>query len=253
MAHCANLTSSIDDWKFTFTSCPYGEAFLVLFVIFYGLKVQLQKHNRQKNLRIIKDLRKKIMYLLGVFLNYCARVKYWGNNHIGKPVKSLKVIPYKNKTIPKVEEKYKDKHPWDIAEEIILERQKAALAVKWAIIPLEILMDEHFLRILHSIEEFTDATPLRDATRQLPKRIYDIVRSQEQMTRVSEELMDQLIFNLAKTYYYSIIECLCKLIKSIQQGQRTALVSLAKIIHDQRDTIDKYQTLLDLPKEITQM
>ena len=114
-------------------------------------------------------------------------------------------------------------------------------------------MDEHFLRILHSIEEDTDATPLRDAARQLPKRIYDIVRSQEQMTRVSEELTDQLIFNLAKTYYYSVIECLCKLIKSIQQGQRTALVSLAKIIHDQRDTIDKYQTLLDLPKEIMQM
>ena len=253
MAHCANSTCSFSDWKFNFTSYPYGEAFLALLVFFHGMKVQLQKHNRQKNLRIIKDLRRKIMQLLGALLNYCARVKYWGNNHIGKPVKSLKVIPYENKTIPKVEKKYKDKHPWDIAEEIILERQKAALAVKWAIIPLEVLMDEHFLHILHSIEEITDATPLRDAARQLPKQIYDIIRSQEQMTRISEELTDQLIFDLAKTYYYSVIECLCKLIKSIQQGQRTALVSLAKIIHDQRDEIERYQTLLELPKEIRQM
>ena len=176
-----------------------------------------------------------------------------GNNHIKKPVKNVKVIPYENKTIPKVEKKYKDKHPWDIAEEIISERQKAALAVKWAIIPLEVLMDEHFLKILHSIEEITDATPLRDAARQLPKHIYDIIQSQEQMTRIPEELTDQLIFDLAKTYYYSVIECLCKLIKSIQQGQRTALVSLAKIVHDQKDEIKRYQALLGLPKEIRQM
>ena len=237
MAHYANSTCSFSDWKFNFTSYPYGEAFLALLVFFYGMKVQLQKHNRQKNLRIIKDLRRKIMQLLGALLNYYARIKYWGNNHTGKPVKSLKVIPYENKTIPKVEKKFKDKHPWNIAEEIILERQKAALAVKWAIIPLEVLMDEHFLHILHSIEEITDVTPLRDAARQLPKQIYDIIRSQEQMTRISEELTDQLIFDLAKTYHYSVTECLCKLIKSIQQGQRTALVSLAKIIHDQREEI----------------
>ena len=113
-------------------------------------------------------------------------------------------------------------------------------------------MDEHFLKILHSIEEITDATPLRDAARQLPKHIY-IIQSQEQMTRIPEELTDQLIFDLAKTYYYSIIECLCKLIKSIQHGQRTALVSLIKIVHDQKDEIERYQALLELPKEIRQM
>ena len=114
-------------------------------------------------------------------------------------------------------------------------------------------MDEHFLNVLHSIEEITDTTPLRDAARQLPKQIYDIIRSQEQMTRIPEELTDQLIFDLVKTYYYSVIECLCKLIKSIQQGQRTALVSLAKIVQDQKDEIEKYQALLGLPREMRQM
>ena len=71
--------------------------------------------------------------------------------------------------------------------------------------------------------------------------------------RISAELTDQLVFDVAKIYYYSIIECLCKLIKSIQQGQRTALVSLAKIIQDQRDEIEGYQALLKLPEEMRQL
>ena len=173
-----------------------------------------------------------------------------GNNHIRKPVRNAKVVPYENKAIAKVEKKKKDKHPWDIAQEIILEQERAALAVKWAIIPLEVLMDEQFLKVLHSIEEITNTTPLRDMAKQLPKQIYNIIQSQEQMTRISAELTDQLVFDVAKTYYYSVIEPLCKLIKSVQQGQRTALVSLAKIIQDQRDEIEGYQALLKLPEEV---
>ena len=61
------------------------------------------------------------------------------------------------------------------------------------------------------------------------------------------------MFDVTKTYYYSVIESLCKLIKSIQQGQRTALVSLAKIVQDQRDEIERYQTLLKLPEEVRQL
>ena len=61
------------------------------------------------------------------------------------------------------------------------------------------------------------------------------------------------MFDVSKTYYYSIIESLCRLIKSIQQGQRTALVSLAKIVQDQRDEIEKYQTLLKLTEEVRQL
>ena len=114
-------------------------------------------------------------------------------------------------------------------------------------------MDEQFLNVLHSIEEITDATPLRDAAKQLPKQIYEIIQSQEQLTRIPAELTDQLVFDVAKTYYYSVIESLCKLIKSIQQGQRTSLVSLAKIVQDQRDEIERYQTLFKLPKEVRQL
>ena len=75
----------------------------------------------------------------------------------------------------------------------------------------------------------------------------------EQLTTIPAELTDQLVFDVSKTYYYSVIESLCRLIKSIQQGQRTTLVSLAKIIQEQRDEIEKYQALLKLPEEMRQL
>ena len=127
------------------------------------------------------------------------------------------------------------------------------MAVKWAILPLETLMDEQFLLILHAIEEITDVTPLREAALQLPKKIYEIVRQYEQLTEVPAELTDQLIFDISKTYFYSVIESLCRLIKTIQQGQRTSLISLAKIVQEQRDEIEKYQALLKLPEEVRQL
>ena len=194
-----------------------------------------------------------MIHLLNTLLNWCTCLQDFDEIHIRKHVKNVKVIPYENKTIAKVEKKKVDKHPWDIAQDIIKEWERAALAVKWAIIPMEILMDEQFLTILHAIEGITDATPLREAAKQLPKQIYEIIQSQEQLTRIPAELTDQLVFDVAKTYYYSVIESLCKLIKSIQQGQRTSLVSLAKIVQDQRDEIERYQILLKLPEEVRQL
>ena len=193
------------------------------------------------------------MHLLNILMNWCAYMQDFDDTHIKKHVKNVKVVPYENKTIAKIEKKKKDKHPWDIAQEIMMEQRQAALAVKWAIIPLEVLMDEQFLNVLHAIEEITDATPLKEAAKQLPKQIYEIIKSQEQLTRIPAELTDHLVFDVVKAYYYSVIESLCKLIKSIQQGQRTALVSLAKIVQDQRDKIERYQTLLKLPEEVRQL
>ena len=127
------------------------------------------------------------------------------------------------------------------------------MAVKWAIIPIEVLMDEQFLDVLHSIEEITDATPLRDAAKQLPKQLYGIIQAHEQITRIPNELTNQLVFDVAKTNYYSVIRLLCKLIKSIQQGQRTTLISLAKMVQDQKDEIETYQALLKLPEEMKRL
>ena len=109
-------------------------------------------------------------------------------------------IPYENKTIIKPERRWEGKHPWDIAQEIMAEQRQAALAVNWAILPLETLMDEQFLIVLYAVEEITDVTPLREAALQLPKKIYEIVRQYEQLTEVPAELTDQLIFDISKTY-----------------------------------------------------
>ena len=75
----------------------------------------------------------------------------------------------------------------------------------------------------------------------------------KQMTRIPAEVTDQLIFDVAKTYYYLVIRSLCKLIKSIQQGQRTALITLAKIIQDQRDEMEEFPVLSKFTEEIKQM
>ena len=191
--------------------------------------------------------------MLVTLLNWCAHMQDYDDDVIEKHVVNAKVIPYENKTIIKPERKGEGKHPWNIAQEIMAEQRQAALAVKWAVLPLETLMDEQFLLILHAIEEITDVTPLREAASQLPKKIYKIVRQHGQLTEIPAELTDQLIFDVSKTYYYSVIESLCRLIKSIQQGQRTSLVSLAKIIQEQRDEIKKYQALLKLPEEVRQL
>ena len=150
MAQYTKSTRSSNDWKLHFHSFPYGESLFVLLMFLYRLKIQLQKPNRQRNVKLIKNLQRKMIHLLNALLSCCAYIRYLGNNHFRKPVKNAKVIPYENKTIARVEKK-KDKHPWDITQEIILEWERVALAVKWAIIPLEVLMDEQFLKVLHSI------------------------------------------------------------------------------------------------------
>ena len=239
--------------SFYFQPSSYSECLVILIILFYGLKIQLQKLNHQRNVNLIKRFKEKVVHMSVTLMNWCAYMQDYDDATIEKHVVNAKVIPYENNTVVKPERREEDKHPWDIAQEIVAEQRQAALAVKWAVLPLETLMDKQFLIVLHAIEEITDVTPLSEAAIQLPKKIYEIVKLHEQLTTIPAELTDQLIFDVSKTYYYSIIESLCRLIKSIQQGQRTTLVSLAKIIQEQRDEIEKYQTLLKLPEEMRQL
>ena len=222
-------------------------------MLLYGLRVQLRRPNRQRSLQLIQRFSGRVIQLLDALMNWCAHFQDYDETGVRKKILNARVAPYENEILVKVEKKKTEKHPWDIAHEIMKEQEQAALAVKWAIIPIEVLMDEQFLEVLHSIEETTDATPLRDAAKQLPKQLYGIIQAHEQMTRIPAEVTDQLVFDVAKTYYYSVIRSLCKLIKSIQQGQRTTLISLAKIIQDQRDEIEEFQLLSKLPEEIKQL
>ena len=253
MAQYTNSRPNSNDWKLYFQLSPYGKCLVVLIIFFYGLKMQLQKPNHQRNVKLIKEFKRKVVHILVTLMNWCAYMQDFDDTIKEKHVINAKVIPYENKTVVKPERREEDKHPWDIAQEIMAEQRQAALAIKWAILPLETLMDEQFLIILHAIEEITDVTPLREAAKQFPKKIYEIVKLHEQLTTIPAELTDQLVFDVSRTYYYSVIESLCRLIKSIQQGQRTTLVSLAKIIQEQRDEIENYQTLLKLPEEMRQL
>ena len=179
MAQYINSTRNSDDWNLYFHSFPYSEGLFVFLVFLYGLKIQLRKPNHQRNIKLIKEFQRKMMHLLNTLMNWCAYMQDFDDTHLKKHVINLKVVPYENKSIAKIEKKKEEKHPWDIAQEIMLEQKQAALAVKWAIIPLEILMDKQFLTILHAIEGITDAIPLREAAKQLPKQNYEILQSQE--------------------------------------------------------------------------
>ena len=253
MAQHTNSTHISEEWRLGRNFVPYRESLIVIFILLYGLKIQLQRNNRQWNLRIIQRLTGRTIHLPNVLMNWCAYFQDYSETSTEKKIPNARVAPHKSEVLVKVEKRKSKKHPWDVANEILKEREQAALAVKWAVIPIELLMDEHFLNVLHSIEEITDTTPLRDAARQIPKQLYGIIQAHEQMTRIPAEVTDQLIFDVAKTYYYSVIHSLCKLIKSIQQGQRTTLITLAKIIQDQRDEMEEFRILSKFPEEIKQM
>ena len=242
-----------EKWKLDHHSIPIRESLIIVFMLLYGLRVQLRRYNRQRSLQLIQRISERVMQILDALMNWCTHFQNYEEAGVEKKILKARVAPQENEILVKVEKKKTEKHPWDIAHEIMKEQEQAALAVKWAIIPIEVLMDEQFLKVLHSIEEISDATPLRDAAKQLPKQLYGIIQAHEQITRIPNELTDQLVFDVAKTYYYSIIRSLCKLIKSIQQGQRTTLISLAKIIQEQRDEIEEFQLLSKLPEEIKQL
>ena len=85
---------------------------------------------------------------------------------------------------------------------------------------------------------------------QLPKNIYEIVKQYERIPNVTAKSTDELIYNISKTYFYSVIESLSKLIRSIQQGERTSLVSMARVINEQKEIIKEYQGLTELLNQI---
>ena len=253
MVQFTNSTYAPEKWKLDHNSIPFRESLIVVFTLLYRLRVQLRRHNRQRGLPLIQRFSGRVMQILDALVNWCMHFQDYDETSVEKKILNARVAPFENEVLVKVEKKKAEKHPWDIAHEIMKEQKQAALAVKWAIIPIEVLMDEQFLEVLHSIEEITDTTPLRDAARQLPKQLYGIIQAHEQMTRIPVKVTDQLVFDVAKTYYYSVIRSLCKLIKSIQQGQWTTLISLAKIIQDQRDENEEFRSLTELLEEIKQL
>ena len=59
MVQYTNSTCSSDGWRLHFHSFPHGESLFVLLLFLYGLKIQLRKPNRQRNVKLIQGLPKK--------------------------------------------------------------------------------------------------------------------------------------------------------------------------------------------------
>ena len=137
MAQYTNSTLNSNDWELCFQLSSYSKCLVVLVILFYGLRIQLQKLNQQLNVNLIKEFKEGVVHMIVTVMNWCAYM-----------------------------------------------------------------------------QDYDD---------------------------------------VSKMYYYSVIESLCKLVRSIQQGQRTTLISLARIIQDQKEEIEKYQTLLELPREMRQL
>ena len=57
-------------------------------------------------------------------MNWCARLQDFEETYVEKQILNARVIPYENEITTKVEKKKADKHPWDIAHEIMKEQER---------------------------------------------------------------------------------------------------------------------------------
>ena len=62
--------------------------------------------------------------LLDTLMNWCAHFQDFNETYVEKQILNAKVIPYANVNATKLEEKKTDKHPWDIAHEIMKEQEQ---------------------------------------------------------------------------------------------------------------------------------
>ena len=199
----------------------------MMIILLFGLRVQLQRLGQWQNVNPVKEIREGIIHVYVTVTNWFTLMQDYDEVVPKKPIVEAQVIPYQNKAAAQPERREDNRNPWELVKKMMVEQQQATITIKWTLLPMEMLMDEQFLAVLHAIEEVTDIAPLREASQQLPQEIYEIIRTHDQLTRVSAELTDQLVFDVSKKYYYSVIESLSKLVRSIQQGQGMTLISLA--------------------------
>ena len=55
MAEYINSTLNTNDWELYFASSTYREWLVILIILFYGLKIQLQKLSHQRHINLIKE------------------------------------------------------------------------------------------------------------------------------------------------------------------------------------------------------
>ena len=102
MAEYTNSTPNSNDWELYFKSSIYSECLAILIILFYGLKIQLQKLGHQRNINLIKEFIRKVIHMLVTLLDWCAFMQDY-DDVIEKDIIGAKVIPYENKTIKRPE------------------------------------------------------------------------------------------------------------------------------------------------------
>ena len=75
LAQYTNSTPNFNDWNFYFQPFPYSEGLIVFIILLYGLKTQLQKPNRQRNIKLIQEFQRGVVHLLNTLMNWCAHMQ----------------------------------------------------------------------------------------------------------------------------------------------------------------------------------
>ena len=70
MAKYTNSTPNANGWEFYFQPSPYSKCLVILIILSYGLKIQLQKLNHQRNVNLIKEFKKKVVHMLVTLMNW---------------------------------------------------------------------------------------------------------------------------------------------------------------------------------------
>ena len=117
MTEHINSTLRSNDWGLYFTSPTCKECLVIFIILFYGLRIQIQKLNHQGHINLIKEFKKKVVHMLVTLLDWCTFMKDY-DDIIEKEVINAKVLPYENKTIIKPERKGEGKHPWDLPRKL---------------------------------------------------------------------------------------------------------------------------------------
>ena len=58
MAQYTNSTPNSNDWNLYFQPFPYSEGLVVLLILLYGLKTQIQNPNRQRNVKLVQEFQR---------------------------------------------------------------------------------------------------------------------------------------------------------------------------------------------------
>ena len=98
MAQYINSIFSLNDWELYFQPSPYSKYLVILIILSYALKIQLQKLNHQRNVNLIKGFKEKVVHMLVTLMNWCAYMQDYDDAIVEKHVVNAKVIPYEKES-----------------------------------------------------------------------------------------------------------------------------------------------------------